>query len=382
MIWLIPAAYACLLVAVIYRFSHLRPQLHDYAPTPTGPMVSIIIPARNEADNIEACVRSVLTTAYEPFELIAVDDRSTDETAAILERLAQSHEARGRLRVVRGEDLQPGWYGKPWAIEQGYRIARGELLLFTDADTDHTPELLSRAVAALRKERVGLVSVLSRQAMVSFWERLLQPQVLFALASRAGNLERINRTRTVWNAVASGQYILTTRADYEAIGRHASVRDTVVEDLALAQTYVRHGLDIFLVHGVEYMTTRMYRSLGAIVEGWSKNLALGVPQMFPPLPLVRRAAPWTMWLPSLAWIVPPALWALYGWPWAALTTLVSVGIWMAVHHAVGAPLRYALLYPLGAALVAYIMLRSAWRGPGKVEWRGRIYTEGGGVTTP
>lgn len=380
MLWLIPVAYACLLVAVIYRFSHLRPQLRDYPAPSGGPLVSVIIPARNEAENIETCVRSVLATSYGAIEVIAVDDRSTDGTSELLDRLARSAEARGRMRVVRGEELPPGWFGKPWAIEQGYRLSRGELLLFTDADTYHAPELLSRTVACLEAERVALVSVLSRQAMESFWERVAQPHVLFALASRAGNVQRINRTRTVWNAVASGQYILTTRTAYETAGRHAAVRDTVVEDLALAQTYVRHGLDIFLVHGVEYMTTRMYRNLGGIIEGWCKNLAMGVPQMFPPVPLIRRAAPWTMWIPSLAWILPPALWGAYGWDWAAVTTALSVGIWMAVNRGVEAPMRYALLYPLGAALVAYIMLRSAWRGPGKVEWRGRIYTEGGGVS--
>lgn len=373
--WLLPAGYLLILVVILHRFRHLRPQLRTYAPRASGPLLSVIIPARNEEENIERCVRSVLATAYAPIEVIVVDDRSSDRTATLVERLAATPESGGSLRLIRGEELPEGWFGKQWAIVQGYRAARGDLVLFTDADTRHEPELVPRAVRALSDEAVALVSVLSRQEMVSFWERLVQPHVLLALASRAGNLERINRTRTVWHAIASGQFILTSRAAYEAVGTHAAVRNTVVEDLALAQTYVRNGLDIFLVHGVEYMTTRMYRTWGGLVEGWSKNLATGVPLMFPPIPLLRRAAPWTMWLPALAWILPPVFWALDGWSWAAATTILSLAIWGAVCLGVGAPIGYALLYPLGAGAVAFIMLRSAWRGSRRVEWRGRVYSE-------
>jgi len=150
------------------------------------------------------------------------------------------------------------------------------------------------------------------------------------------------------------------------------VKQSVAEDVALAQAYVRHHLDIFLTHGFQFMSTRMYRSLGEIVQGWSKNLALGVPLMFPPIPLLRRAAPYLMWLPALCWIVPPLVWALYASRWAAVTTAISLVIWVVVYWAEGAPVRYALLYPLGAAMVAGIMLRSAWRA-NKVEWRGRVY---------
>ena len=122
------------------------------------------------------------------------------------------------------------------------------------------------------------------------------------------------------------------------------------------------------------MSTRMYRDLAGILEGWTKNLATGVPLAFPPWPLLRRAAPYLMWLPALLWIAPPVLWGVYGWPWAAVTTAISLSVWLAAYHAAGAPLRYALLFPIGAAMVAYIMIRSALRGSRRVEWRGRVYT--------
>jgi chlorobactene glucosyltransferase len=372
-IWLVPAAYLLFLTLLLVRAIDRRPRLRDYAPETSGPLVSVIVPARDEAVNIEACVRSILATTYQPLEVIVVDDRSGDGTPDIVERLAGEPAVGGRLRLVRGAELPPGWIGKQWAIVQGYRVARGELLVFADADTRHHPELVPRTVRALGAERVDLVSVLSRQEMVSFWERLVQPHVLVALAARVGDVRRVNRTRIAWDALASGQYILTPRATYQRVGTHEAVKHSVIEDLALAQAYVRHQLDIFLVHGSEYMSTRMYRDLAGIVAGWSKNLALGVPLMFPPIPLVRRAAPYLMWLPALCWIVPPVWWALYGASWAATTTLVSLAIWVVVYGAEQAPVGYALLYPLGAAMVAYIMIRSALRGSRRVEWRGRLY---------
>jgi len=371
--WWIPAAYAGFLGLLVYRYATRRPRLADWPPQTSGALVSVIVPARNEAVNVEACIRSIVATAYRPLEVIVVDDRSTDGTAAIVERLAG-------VRLVRGAELPPGWFGKQWALVQGYRQARGELLLFVDADTRHHPELIPRAVRVLTAERVALVSVVSRQEMVTFWERLVQPHVFVALAARVGDLRRINRTRVEWDAIANGQFILTTRSAYETVGTHEAVRESVVEDLALAQTYVRHHLDIFLTHGEQYMATRMYRSLAGIVEGWTKNLATGVPLAFPPIPLVRRVAPYLMWLPALLWILPPLAWAVFGWWWAAVTTLISLGIWVAVYWAEGAPLWYALLYPFGAGVVAWIMIRSAWRGSARIEWRGRSYETGKATT--
>ncbi|HEY6854318.1 MAG TPA: glycosyltransferase family 2 protein [Gemmatimonadales bacterium] len=371
--WAVPAVYFAFLVVLVYRYNRRLPHLAAYAPRLTGPLVSVIIPARDEAANIEACVRSVLATAYQPIEVIVVDDRSRDETAAIVERIAREPASGGRLTLLRGEDLPAGWFGKPWALIQGYRRARGALLLFADADTRHTPELIPRTVAALDAERVDLVTVLSRQEMLGFGERLVQAHVLLALAARAGDLRRMNRTRVLWDAIANGQFILTPRAAYDAVGTHAAVKDSVVEDLALAQTYVRHARDIFLVHGQEYMVTRMYSSLAGIVAGWSKNLATGVPLMLPPIPWLRRIAPWLMWLPSLAWIL-PVVWLTTGSPAALATVVISLLVWVEIYWQEDAPLGYALLFPLGALVVAYIMLRSAWRGSRKIEWKGRTYS--------
>ena len=372
--WILASPWILIFALVTYRYARRRPHLLQYEPRPSGPLISVIIPARNEARNIGSCVRSILAGQYEPLEVIVVDDRSNDDTANQVERLARTPEAAGRLRLVRGRELPPGWFGKQWAMVQGYQEARGELLLFADADTHHEPELIARAVAAMNAERADLVSLVPRQEMASFWERLIQPQVFLALQTRVGDLRRVNRTRVEWDAIANGQFVLVTRAAYEAVGRHEAVKDHVADDVALAQVFVRHGKDIFLAHAPEFMHVRMYRGLREIVAGWSKNLALGAPLMTPPIALVRKVIPDLMWLPALFWIAPPVVLLLGGplGPAAAIATAASLAIWLEVYAEERAPLWYALLYPLGAAMVGFIMIRSALRGD-RVEWRGRQY---------
>lgn len=375
MIWIIPAGYLVALV-VIVRFYLLRtPDLRNYQPNPDGPAVTVIIPARNEARNIEACVTSILATPYRRLEVIVVDDQSTDDTAARITRLITLPGNGDRLRLVTGAGKPDGWFGKQWAIVQGVRAARsgkGDLLLFADADTRHTPELIPRAVAVLATERVDLVTVLPRQAMETFWERVVQPHVFFALGLAVGDFRRLNRTRTFWRGIANGQFILTSRKTYEAVGTHEAVKDTVADDLALAQAYIKARRDIFLVHATPYMTTRMYSSFREIYEGWSKNLASGAPQLMPPIKLIRAVFPWVMWTPSLTWIVPPVILAFTGgMPWL-VTVLLSLAIWGFITVNEKVPVWYALLYPLGAAVMIAIMLRSAARGR-HIEWKGRTY---------
>ncbi len=375
MSWLLAAPWILALLLIVSRYLIHGPRLRDYEPLTSGPLVSVIIPARNEARNIERCVRSVLATKYSPVEVIVVDDRSTDGTAELVERSTGS-----RLRVVRGIEPPEGWFGKQWAIVQGYKIARGELLLFADADTRHEPELLPRAVRGLQDEHVDLFTVLPRQEMRTFWERLIQPHVFVALESRFAYLASVNRTRTYWNAIANGQFILTTRAAYEAVGTHAAVKHSVADDVVLAQNYVRAGKDIFIAQAREFMTTRMYGSLREIIAGWTKNLASGALLMAPPIRVVRALLPYLMWLPALFWLAPPILWLTTSWHWAAIATVVSLFTWIAVYASERAPVWYALLYPLGATMVGFIMIRSAWRGK-RVEWRGRVYLTGENTPT-
>jgi chlorobactene glucosyltransferase len=365
--WLVP-------FASLFRLASNRPNLSDVPPA-TGTLVSVIVPARNESAVIETVVKSVLASTYEPLELVVLDDRSTDETAAIVDRLAAED---ARLRLVRGEPLPEGWYGKPWACLQGYRAARGELLLFTDADTRHEPELLARAVGALRTERADLVTVAPRQRCETFWERLVMPQIWLLLGVRY-HPSRVNRARRERDVIANGQFILLPRASYEAVGTHEIVRHEVAEDLALAQAFHRAGRKIYFAFAERLMETRMYQSLPHLVEGWSKNVYLGGRRSFPEEPVLRALVPVMLLAAFLFWLVPPVVLAVTGGsgPWgvaAVVATGLSALFWMLISYGMKIPAWYGLLYPVGALVALYIGARSTWRGARRVEWRGRVYS--------
>jgi chlorobactene glucosyltransferase len=365
--WLVP-------FASLFRLASNRPNLSDVPPA-AGTLVSVIVPARNESAAIETVVRSVLASTYEPLELVVLDDRSTDETAAIVDRLAAED---ARLRLVRGEPLPEGWYGKPWACLQGYRAARGELLLFTDADTRHEPELLARAVGALRTERADLVTVAPRQRCETFWERLVMPQIWLLLGVRY-HPSRVNRARRERDVIANGQFILLPRASYEAVGTHEIVRHEVAEDLALAQAFHRAGRKIYFAFAERLMETRMYQSLPHLVEGWSKNVYLGGRRSFPEEPVLRALVPVMLLAAFLFWLVPPVVLAVTGGsgPWgvaAVVATGLSALFWMLISYGMKIPAWYGLLYPVSALVALYIGARSTWRGARRVEWRGRVYS--------
>ena len=361
--------------ASLFRLADNRPNLSEAVPA-AGTLVTVVIPARNESATIATVVGSVLASTYQPLEIVVVDDRSTDDTAAIVERLAMED---GRLRLVRGEPLPEGWYGKPWACVQGYRAARGDLLLFTDADTRHEPELLARAVGALRAERSDLVTVAPRQRCETFWERVVMPQIWLLLALRY-HPSRVNRARRQRDVIANGQFILVSRESYEAVGTHGAVRDEVAEDLALAQAFLRAGRKLHFAFAERLMQTRMYRSLPELIEGWSKNVYLGGRRSFPEEPRLRALVPLMLLAGFLFWLAPPVVLAITAATGpvgraAAVASALSALFWMAISYGMRIPAWYGLLYPLGALMGLYIAARSTWRGSRRVEWRGRIYLD-------
>ncbi len=326
-------------------------------------------------------MRSILATSYRPFELLIVDDRSTDATSTIVGRLAAVDD---RIRLIRGQPLPVGWFGKPWACFQGYREAGGELLLFTDADTTHQPELLARAVGALHEEGAELLTVSPRQRCETFWERVVMPQIWLLLGIRyhPGKVNAAKRERDV---IANGQFILMRRDSYQAVGTHEAVRLEIAEDLALAQAFLRAGRKLYFVFAESLMETRMYRSLGDLVEGWSKNVYLGGRRSFPNEPLLRALVPVMLAAGLGFWLIPPLAMLVGGpasrvAPAAGLATLLSALFWMLISYGMRIPVLYGLLYPLGALVALYIAARSTWRGERRVEWRGRRYGGQGTAT--
>lgn len=340
-----------------------------------APSVGVIIPARNESENIEECLASLTKSRYPNFEIIVVDDRSEDGTAELARTVPPGNAK--RLVVIDGEALPEGWLGKPWACQQGARATSAELLVFADADTTHGDRLLSRSITELQNEDADLLNVLGFQVMESFWERLVLPQIFLAVVFRHPDLERSARSSQWQDGVANGQFMLMPRTSYEAIGGHESVRDRVLEDLALAQTVKRHGRTFVIRMAMDDLTTRMYHSLGGLIAGWSRLIQMGSTQG---QPLVSSFGVVTV-ATFCFWIVPPLmlLSALLGFGgetlliWSALVCSLSVGIHAAFLHFLGAPAYYAVFYPLGSFVVLYIMIRSKVRAS-DVEWKGRRYT--------
>ncbi len=339
-----------------------------------GDPVSVIVPARNEAATIQTVVRSILASTYSNLELLVVDDRSTDTTAALVRQLEAEDP---RVRLIAGAELPDGWYGKPWACFQGYQSARSNVLLFTDADTRHAPELLARAVGALVRRPRDLVTVAPHQRCETFWERLVMPQIWLLLGLRY-HPDRVNRARRERDVIANGQFILVTREAYEAVGSHAAVRHEVAEDLALALAFFRAGRRIYFAFAHHLMETRMYSSLTQIIEGWSKNVYLGGRRSFPDEPLLRSLVPLILAIALLFWLVPPAALGVTGGAGgpgqaALVATGFSTLFWMLISYGMRIPILYGLGYPLGALVALYIVARSTWRGSRRVEWRGRVY---------
>lgn len=342
-----------------------------------GPMVSIVIPARDEARNIRRCVSSALAADYAALEVIVVDDHSSDGTGAIVAEMAARDP---RLRVVVPPPLPAGWFGKQWACSAGAGAARGEVVGFLDADTWQTPDLVPRMVSAMRARRADLLTVAGTQDLGSFWERLLQPQVFSMLLTRFGGTESVNESRFAKQKIANGQCLFVRRAAYEAAGGHEAVRGKVAEDLALAQHFFATGYTTVLVLGLGQLRTRMYTSLHELVEGWGKNMYAGGRDAMPFGAAGQMLFPLLLLVPALSGLLPPLLLALglagllpHGvLLWSGIVTAANLAWWLLVYLWLDEAPAYALLHPLGAALLLYIVVRAIARGR-RVEWKGRQY---------
>jgi Glycosyl transferase family 2 len=235
---------------------------------PVRPVVSIIVPARNEEASLGLCLQSLTTQTGIPFEIIVVDDGSTDRTREIAESFSGVH-------VVDPGSLAPNWTGKNHAMATGAAVARGEWLLFTDADTVHNPGSLARAVAEVQGQGAALLSYSPEQEVHGFWEKAVMPVIFAELAATYRPTQVSDPASPA--AAANGQYILISREAYDAVGGHARVSSSLLEDVALARAVKASGRKILFRYGGDAVRTRMYRSFAQLREGWTKNLALLFP---------------------------------------------------------------------------------------------------------
>jgi chlorobactene glucosyltransferase len=360
--------FACLVIAL--SNSRSMPRLGSFPPPAVVPRVSILVPARDEAENIEACVRSLLAQDYPDFELLVLDDGSSDGTGLLLHRLARHF---ARLEVLEGKPLPPGWMGKQWACHQLAHAATGELLLFTDADTRHAPNMLTNSVGAQQAIRSDLLTALPREEVVSWGERLIVPVISWAIFTLVP-LRLASRWARPEFSVTIGQFMLFRRPAFEAIGGYEAVREHVVDDVALGRRIIADGYRWNLLNGAAEVTCRMYSGFWNAVEGFTKNAFAFFDYRVLPCLLV------CLWI-GLAFLEPPlALFSQYlGTPLthfpsslAMVAVVQSLILWHMAFRRFRLPIYLAALYPISLTLFILIILRSmVFTLTGHARWKGR-----------
>jgi len=326
------------------------------------PPITAIVPARNEEAAISACVEG-LAQQPEIAEIIVVNDQSTDKTAEIVRGLMAKLP---RLRLLETHEVPAGWVGKNNAVALGARQAKSPWLLFTDADAELQPGAAARALQVAQENDAALVSFSPEQIVASWYERTLIPFVYLRLA-RYFSYETVSNPKTK-AAAANGQFLMMRRDAYDAIGGHAAVAGNVLEDVALARNAKAAGFRIWFGPGTGIVYARMYRSFGAMWEGWKKNLYLLVggnpPAVYRELEAV---IPW----------VPLAL-MLFGirWPFAMFVGLLFLLVRQFLYGGELSrnqyPSRFIVYYVPAVALYASVLWASyRAHSKGKVAWKGR-----------
>jgi chlorobactene glucosyltransferase len=337
------------------------------------PFVSVCVPARDEERDIEVCLTSLLNQDYPQFEVIVVDDNSTDNTPDIIKSLQKRH---ANLVTIQGAALPADWYGKPFALHQAGQKARGELLLFTDADPVFRPYALTTAVHLMQKHQLDMLSLLPGTEFCSFWERTVQP-VIFAFIAALTRFRKVNDPESK-AAMGVGAFILLRREIYNRVGGHETLKQTILEDIGMARLVKRAGAKIMIADAQKIYSIRMYHSFREIWIGWRKNVFLAMKKsIFKTFYYILCVlgfvvTPWLMvgihlWLGSaLGW---------QAMAWAGLG-LVLITTWTLCHE-LNLEKRYALLFPLGALVMAAIMINSMIQVlfRGQAEWRGRTYSQ-------
>jgi glycosyltransferase involved in cell wall biosynthesis len=336
-----------------------------------GPVLTVCIPARNEERNVEAVVRGALANADVPLEVLVYDDQSTDRTPAILAALRGED---ARVRAVTTEPLPAGWNGKQWGCERMGQAARGQWLLFTDADVRFTPDCFARALAEAARLDAALLSTVPREETGTLLERLVVPMIHWMLFSWLP-MPRMRTTNDPATSAGCGQFLLVRRDAWLAAGGHAAFRDSMHDGIKLPRNVRRAGFHTDLYDGSDTVSCRMYRSAGETWRGFTKNAyeGLGSPVVlvvFTVLEAFGILLPW-IWLPVML---------------AQGTASMPLGPTVLASFAIAAqlvqrtllaqrfsqPWECVALHPVTVALLLAIQWRSWWLHLTKRRaWRGR-----------
>ena len=371
------------IILVINLFTFYRLHPHIETQTTTQPLISVLVPARDEEQSIERCVRSLMTQTYERLEVLVLDDHSGDETATIVQRIIDElpEHDKGRLRLLHGEELPSGWGGKNFACHQLAQQATGDYLFFTDADTVHDPKMVTSVLDCMQRRKVSLLTAQPTYEFESIGERLIVPLLTFTIMTLLP-VALIPKRPEPSLATGNGQLLCFERSAYEHIGGHASVKNRILEDVLLARAVKVAGYRMIFVDAQELVRCRMYRSFSEVWSGFSKNLFAFYNYTLP-FALVGLV------LNILLFILPPLILVAGLFLHFSSTTLLlaasayGLAVLMRVlltlrftHAQRGLMLLLCLVHPVSIALECLILLNSIrwhYRKEGTT-WKGRQYT--------
>lgn len=371
-ITLICLAMLAIGLANIERFRRDRRLMKRQGCPVPPPLISICVPARNEAKNIADCLRSLALQEYPNSEVLILDDSSEDATHAIAEEVAAHYP---NVKVLRGRPLEPGWIGKPYACQQLGEAARGQWLLFTDADTVFPPWALDQALRLALARRADLLTGIPGMETVTLWEKLSVPMVAL-IGMGAASFDLVSRVPWPWYGGGSGAFLFFRREAYEAIGGHRAVSNKIVDDVELGRAVKRAGRRLVMTDLTRLVSCRMYTNFDEVWEGFTKNFYAAFPGVLAPLMILFLFGVFTA--PWLSFLFGPAL----GWgAWEAgilpLIQILAIGLLKAaVDLRIGVPaFSDLLLTPLAGLMMATIAIRSASRHVLKqpTPWRARHY---------
>jgi chlorobactene glucosyltransferase len=349
------------------------------------PLISVIVPARNEEGKVGRCLKSLLVQNYPNFEIVIIDDRSTDNTAEVIQSYVDSPlNAKNRIKFVHGKDAPEGWIGKCNALAHAVGHASGDWFIFTDADTYHHPNSIEDAVAFALNSKSDLVSFVPVQELGSFPEKLIMP-VLLSSFLLGDPLHSINDSASK-RAYAYGQYIVCWRSSYLATGGHQSVRNEIVEDHALARVFKENGYKISVADGKTLYRVRMYTDLESLWQGWTKNLYSFIDSRIINLLIILALINTVAFGPFIQLILVAQL-ALCGDAQGIMNAYkllpilaVEFGIlflWFskASQHHAGIDWRNFFLMPFGSLAVSALFFHAAYLvlTGSQINWKGRRY---------
>lgn len=345
-------------------------KLSEYTRLSMFPRLSVLIPARNEETCIGPCVESLLKQDYPNYQVLVLDDNSTDHTAEILAGLVSRH---ANLQVIKGKPLPPDWLGKHWACHQLYQAADGEILMFTDADTVHTPQTLTNAVAAMIAEKADMISIIPRHILGSLAEKLIMP--FFALGVFAVlPIYRRFRPRKATMQSSSGKLMMFRRKAYTGCGGFEGIRQNVLDDLELPCQIQEAGYRYRLFDGTNNVSCRMYHNFKEVHEGLSKNMFASYQYNAGIFILTWLSIMFVIWEPIITLLIlkipqyPPTL--SHG---LALISIIGIVLlWIVYYQRFKFPLFTVILYPIGLTLFGAVSTSSMILTlSGRATWKDR-----------